>query len=162
MYVPVRRCYTGLRPEFVLDFLGANHFGFRSRNGFARTGFQRKTRKKNSKFVLEPVWFDQFWSFRVVSCRFVSFRRYILQIWCGRRSLVFMYSRSPTSSIATTRVAEEQLQLQDCWLSSNSPACCTATPRHAVHVQQLANLMCSIYTTCCTATSGLPHSIFST
>ena len=124
--------------------------------------FSEKREKKNSKFVLEPVWFDQFWSFRVVSCRFVSFRRYILQIWCGRRSLVFMYSRSPTSSIATTRVAEEQLQLQDCWLSSNSPACCTATPRHAVHVQQLANLMCSIYTTCCTATSGLPHSIFST
>ena len=64
-----------LRPEFVLDFLGANHFGFRSRNGFARTGFQRKTRKKKlevcTRTSLVRTSFGRFVSFRVVSCRFV-------------------------------------------------------------------------------------------
>ena len=142
---------------------GGKPFWLPQSKWFCSNWFSAKNAKKKTRSLYSNQFgSNQFWSFRVVSCRFVSFRRYILQIWCGRRSLVFMYSRSPTSSIATTRVAEEQLQLQDCWLSSNSPACCTATPRHAVHVQQLANLMCSIYTTCCTATSGLPHSIFST
>ena len=113
-----------------------------------KTGFAQPPQKNNCKIVLEPVWLKPFW----------LFRRYILQSWCGgcgRRSLLFLHSSSPTGSIATTRVAEVQQQLPGCLLSSNSPACCTATPRRCctctetpqLAVQHLPDLLHSNCTT---------------
>ena len=69
--------------------------------------------------------------------------------------ILFFHSSSPTSSVATARVAEVQLQLPGCLLTSNSPACCTATPRRCctctetpqLAVQHLPDLLHSNCTT---------------